>query len=987
MLEVRNLKKIYKSKKGADVNALDGVSLRFPETGMVFLLGKSGSGKSTLLNVCGGLDSPTEGEVIVKGRSSKSFSGSDFDSYRNTFIGFIFQEYNILNEFSVEDNIGLALELQGKPKDKAAIAALLEEVDLTGYAKRKPNTLSGGQKQRIAIARALIKKPEIIMADEPTGALDSNTGKQVFDTLKKLSKTKLVIVVSHDRDFAEQYGDRIIELKDGKILSDVSKTHAEAQAISDNVNQVGQVLCIKKGADLSEGDFDKIKQFLQNAQGDVVIAGDNKSVSTFKTAARITDADEMEVFRDTQAESIVQKAYTKEDSRFIRSKLPIRHAFKIGVSGIRNKPFRLFFTVLLCSVAFVLFGLLSTLNFYDSEATFKQTLTDAQLSGLQLRKEYTAKTTWYTNGEEDYYYDSIQQGKFSPSDLQDIANRLNPNAFGGVSMYGSFNLRQVESVYWMNNIAAYAVLPEGNPLRGQITGEYPKAKGEMALSSYFAEMLKECKVYSNTGATLELNDAKDIIGKRIVLDGRTYKITGIMDSGAIPEKYSPLKEGQIQDSNIGLSRNYVKHLESGLHLVCFISSEEVKEISDRYGYYTEGKENYMTIATGIKRDGEYEIGNYSEYGYQGFSSLPADQKIYTFGNAVTALAENQVIVPLRQFTSLVGNYYAQLADQANKAENYPLVDAYNAAMNAAWELEAGGIHEEDKDKGEFVLKPFTQEEMEAKIQALLQNIQKDNLPLTLGVQLYNPYAQANIGEIGEYTVVGFYRQSSDQYRPNLYFADSVAAKLWEEQEPTVPSYAVTESKYVHSAEDVYSVIYLPGNVPADKLDTFWEIYNNEQFGEDDSRISLFGGFVNSLKNVDYTVKSMSKIFLYVGLVLAVFAALLLSNFISASISGKKREIGILRAVGARSNDVFKIFFSESFVIGAICVALSSVACTILCQYLNRSFADELGASIFVFGVLSFGVLIAIAFVTILVATFLPVNKAARKKPVDSIRAL
>ena len=215
----------------------------------------------------------------------------------------------------------------------------------------------------------------------------------------------------------------------------------------------------------------------------------------------------------------------------------------------------------------------------------------------------------------------------------------------------------------------------------------------------------------------------------------------------------------------------------------------------------------------------------------------------------------------------------------------------------------------------------------------------------------------------------------------------MAAKLWEEQEPTVPTYAVTESKYVHSAEDVYSVIYLPGNVPADKLDTFWEIYNNEQFGEDDSRISLFGGFVNSLKNVDYTVKSMSKIFLYVGLVLAVFAALLLSNFISASISGKKREIGILRAVGARSNDVFKIFFSESFVIGAICVALSSVACTILCQYLNRSFADELGASIFVFGVLSFGVLIAIAFVTILVATFLPVNKAARKKPVDSIRAL
>ena len=189
MLEVRNLSKIYKStvKNGVDTKALDDVSLTFPEKGMVFLLGKSGSGKSTLLNVCGGLDAPTSGEIIVKGKSSKSFSQSDFDSYRNTFIGFIFQEYNILNEFSVEDNIALALELQGKPKDKRVIAELLEQVDLSGFAKRKPNTLSGGQKQRIAIARALVKSPEIIMADEPTGALDSATGKQVFDTLKKLS--------------------------------------------------------------------------------------------------------------------------------------------------------------------------------------------------------------------------------------------------------------------------------------------------------------------------------------------------------------------------------------------------------------------------------------------------------------------------------------------------------------------------------------------------------------------------------------------------------------------------------------------------------------------------------------------------------------------------------------------------------------------------------------------------------------------------------
>ncbi|MCQ2478868.1 MAG: ABC transporter ATP-binding protein, partial [Clostridia bacterium] len=316
MLEVINLTKIYKQKKGGvDVAALNGITLNFPNTGMVFLLGKSGSGKSTLLNVCGGLDSPTEGEIIVKGKSSKTFSGGDFDSYRNTYVGFIFQEYNILNEFTVEDNVALALELQGKPKDKQVISKLLEEVDLTGYANRKPNTLSGGQKQRIAIARALVKNPEIIMADEPTGALDSATGKQVFDTLKKLSKTKLVIVVSHDRDFAEYYADRIIELKDGQVLSDVTKTYDKSEELSANLKVVGDTLCVSGGQDLSDEDFDRIKSFVKSG-GELVIAKGEREVTAFKQAARISENGQ-ETFAPTVATEAKQ---TEQNCKFIRSK-------------------------------------------------------------------------------------------------------------------------------------------------------------------------------------------------------------------------------------------------------------------------------------------------------------------------------------------------------------------------------------------------------------------------------------------------------------------------------------------------------------------------------------------------------------------------------------------------------------------------------------------------------------------------------------------
>ena len=434
MLEALHLTKVYKTKGGADVKALDDVSIQFPEKGMVFLLGKSGSGKSTLLNVCGGLDAPTSGAIMVKGKSSEKFSQSDFDSYRNTYVGFIFQEYNILNEFSVEDNIALALELQGKPKDKKAIADLLEQVDLVGYAKRKPNTLSGGQKQRIAIARALVKSPEIIMADEPTGALDSATGKQVFDTLKKLSKEKLVIVVSHDRDFAELYGDRIVELQDGKIISDVTKTQEQQQALTQNISIVGETLCVKNGADLSEKDFEEIKAFLSKTDKDVIIARGERDVKTFKTVSHIKDNGEKEVFRNSEELPMEVKEYSPKDSKFIRSKLPLKHAIRIGVSGMKTKPIRLIFTILLCTAAFTFFGLLSTMTFYDSEATFKESVAGTDYDYIKVGKNYRVKEFWhYDDMTQDWEY--TMNTRFTEEELLAFMEQFGKEAFGAVDSW------------------------------------------------------------------------------------------------------------------------------------------------------------------------------------------------------------------------------------------------------------------------------------------------------------------------------------------------------------------------------------------------------------------------------------------------------------------------------------------------------------------------------------------------------------------------
>ncbi len=220
MFSAVDIRKTYRPRGGVPVEALRGVTLRFGERGMVFILGKSGNGKSTLLHILGGLDDADAGYLEIDGKTTQAFSRKDFDDYRNEYVGFVFQEYNLLPTFTVRENLSIALELQGKSASEEQIAAALAKVGLAGIEKRKPTELSGGQWQRVAIARAMIKEPEMVLADEPTGALDEETGQSVLKLLKQLSEEKLVIVVSHDRDFAERFGDRIIELADGAVVRD-----------------------------------------------------------------------------------------------------------------------------------------------------------------------------------------------------------------------------------------------------------------------------------------------------------------------------------------------------------------------------------------------------------------------------------------------------------------------------------------------------------------------------------------------------------------------------------------------------------------------------------------------------------------------------------------------------------------------------------------------------------------------------------------------
>lgn len=223
MLEIKNITKIYKTYD-LEQKALDKVSINFRKSEFVSILGPSGSGKTTLLNIIGGLDKYTSGDLIINGVSTKKYNDRDWDTYRNHKVGFVFQSYNLITHQTVLKNVELALTLSGVSKKvirEKAIKAL-DDVGLSKHINKKPNQLSGGQMQRVAIARALVNDPDIILADEPTGALDSDTSVQIMELLKSISKDKLVIMVTHNPDLAQNYSSRIINIKDGKLLSDTN---------------------------------------------------------------------------------------------------------------------------------------------------------------------------------------------------------------------------------------------------------------------------------------------------------------------------------------------------------------------------------------------------------------------------------------------------------------------------------------------------------------------------------------------------------------------------------------------------------------------------------------------------------------------------------------------------------------------------------------------------------------------------------------------
>ena len=917
MLEIRELCKTYCPKRGVPVKAIDRVSLTLPERGMVFLLGKSGSGKSTLLNLLGGLDRYDSGDILVKGMSTRAFKQVHFDSYRNTYVGFIFQEYNLLDEFTVGANIALAIELQGRRAENEEINAILREVDLVGYGNRRTNELSGGQKQRVAIARALVKHPEIIMADEPSGALDAATGRAVFETLKKLSAERLVIVVSHDREFAEFYGDRIIELADGRVIEDRTVIAAEADEERSPLTYTDEGIEIPADYELTEEDRLAINAYLKDRRGGKMKVREG-GVRRFR-ATQEANEDEVDLPKDKDAK------IEKNDFRLIKSRLPMRSAFRIGASALGHKKVRLVFTIILSVVAFMLFGLSDTIASYDHVRTATNSIIDSEIRYASFAK--TVKNYDYYNGGYNMTEEELAQVR-EETGLPLVAVYDTDENLSFFESYDTENedIKAFGQQLRAAHFVSFAEITE-NSMRQMgyelVAGRIPDGqKDEIAISDYIFETFR-LGGYAAPDAERPVTYAPistyaDMIGKTLALGDTVYTVTGVYDTDFAFDRYAILRE-DINElpadealSYFVMMSEFSYEINYGLAAVAYTGEGFLERYMEKNphrpslrGTLWFGGKTYDETTTVL--DAYFDtVVRYSE-------ALPANAVFFEEGKST--LAAGEIVVPL----SALSIWNNEIAYEYSSEEIIEYLRE-DPVINAQYWEEDGRMPSE---------KPFR-------------------------IVGYVPTPE------GEWT------EADKRDSRLLYCADADIAFLTDDD----------HGMYA------YAVAPMP--------DSRAEVERLVKYSVDESsdvRYELQNGVCYELSVISELLAILGDVFLWIGVGFAVFASLLFSNFIGTSVAYKKQEIGILRAIGSRSNDVFRIFFSESFIIAMINFAISAVGTALLAALINSGLRESSGLLITIlgFGVRQIALLFLISVGVAFLASFLPVRRIAAKRPIDAIR--
>ena len=984
MLEIRNIVKNYETGSET-VHALKGVSIAFRESELVSILGQSGCGKTTLLNIIGGLDQYTSGDLIINGQSTKQYKSADWDIYRNHSVGFIFQSYNLIPHQSVLSNVELALTLSGvsKAERRRRAKEALEKVGLANQLNKRPNQMSGGQMQRVAIARALVNDPDILLADEPTGALDSETSIQIMELVKEIAKDRLVIMVTHNPELAEKYSTRIVKLLDGRIVGDSdpfdpAKEPAHSEVRKTEVTK-GQKTSMSflTALSLSKNNLmtKKGRTFLTSFAGSIGIIGIALILSLSNGVQEYINS----VERSTLASFPVSIQHETVDYTSLMTSM-----MNVRDNAEENRdPDRIYTNDISTEMMKTMLSEMQTNNL----AEFKEYL-ESDPDGISASIE-----------EIQYSYDSnlYIYGHSADGDIMQINPSTVMSAMMGQSM--ADNVSQMTNTYSslmgsssMSSYDAFRELLSTDMLKTEyevLAGRLPEAYNEVVVLVTDRNELSDVTLY-----TLGLRDQGELEGMMSsVMAGESFDLdTGDLSFSyddlmgmefsmlTAPEFYQKNDDGTWTDMRSD-SEFMEQAAENGLKLkvVGILKPDADSLISSTNSGgigYTHALTEYMIDKTNSSELVKAQKENPDVDVFTGIEFPKADEE------------EEQPMSQSEAMEMLAGMLTEEQRTKLNEGIMAALTEEQQAQIQSAM---MGMVSDEQINSimmGVLTPEQLTQLQSGADVNSLLTDAQKAQMSAQIAASLtaeQNAELSAMMnGMVDPTKMYTIFMQvlTTDQLRQLM--------DMTKEPETTDATYDgnLKLLGVAELSEPSSMKIYATDFESKEKITQLIEKYNDSKIADDNQ-----ADVINYTDYVGLMMSSVSDIINAISYILIAFVAisLIVSSIMIGiityiSVLERTKEIGILRAMGASKRDISNVFNAETLIVG-FSAGVIGIAVTLLLNIpINIIIENITGiANVALLPWQGGVILVVISMLLTLIAGLVPAGVAAKKDPVEALR--
>ncbi len=992
MLKLTNIVKEYETGD-SKVVALKGVDLEFRKNEFVSILGHSGCGKTTLLNIIGGLDQYTSGDLSINSRSTKEFKARDWDTYRNHSIGFVFQSYNLIPHQTVLANVELALTLSGVSKAERRLRAkeALEKVGLGDQLKKKPTQMSGGQMQRVAIARALVNDPDILLADEPTGALDTETSKQIMEILKEVAKTKLVIMVTHNPDLADEYSNRIIKLVDGKVTDDsnpyISEPVEAKEGEDGKKNKVKKAKTRKRSMSFPTALSLSLNN-LMTKKARTILTSFAGSIGIIGIALILALSNGIQIYINQIQEETLSSYPITIEAESVDMSAMITTLMGANASKTDHDLNKVYSSPVLNELINSMTNATITEN---NLKPFKEYLdnADTELSSLISALDYS-----YAFDFNVFFKDA--DGKIVKSDAMSLMQEsigMNMDMTGVNNLSGGMKRMEIyeEMLAGENGALVNDLLYEQYDL---ISGNWPKAYDEIVLVVNENNEVSDFALLALGLTTMEeAKESWDKVEAGAELDTAikswTYEEIRSMTFSLVPSYlyYAYDKNTDtyhdISTSDAGLSYMYdngIKLKVSGIirpnkdatATMLMGSIGYTKALTDKIIELT----NESDIAKAQLSDPKTDVINGLPFATKDDKEPTELEKGTAFTEYIGTLTDTEkaelykVIASTPDPEFVKQSVAAQMQNMSREYIETVMVDEYAAQS---------GI---DKETLQSYLADMSDEELYAQIEVMLTEAfetsfteqtlkQLGALPESALLMQFNGYF-AQLGEVTEANAKDY---------AILYDAHMPPTRSESSYEDNLSALGIV-SKDSPSAINIYASTFDAKDKIADAI----EEYNSKATEED--RITYTDYVAMMMSSVTMIIDVISYVLIAFVAISLVVSSIMIGIITYISVLERTKEIGILRAIGASKKDISRVFNAETLIVGFVAGMFGIGITLLLCWPVNLiirglSGIENIGAQLPVAGAI---ILVLISMILTFVAGLIPSGIAAKKDPVVALRS-